>query len=81
MLFAGVSFGSSPPPPSVSQLSLFYQSSCVSPVQLTDGGRGGGGDRRGAESYNHKKAKKVWPSINCSMLSGEEDGEGEGDGD
>jgi hypothetical protein len=37
----------------------------VSPVDLTDG-RGGGGVRRGAESYDRKKA---WPSINPSILT------------
>jgi len=49
-----------PPPPTLSQ------SSCESPVQLTAGRSWGGGGRR-AESYDRKK---VWPSINCSILSG-----------
>ncbi len=37
------------------------QSSCVSPVELTEGGGGGGG----AKSYNGGKA---WSSINQSLL-------------
>ncbi len=44
------------------QVVSFSQSSCVSPVELTDG-RGGG---RGTKSYDLEKA---WPSINYSILS------------
>ncbi len=50
------------PPSHVCKLSLF-QSSCVSPVELTDGRGGdedGGGDR-----------VKAWSSINHSILSGD----------
>ncbi len=64
-----------PPPLSLQQIVSLSQSSCVSPVQLTDGRRGGEGGRLGAESYDRKKA---WASINCSLLSGEEDGDGDG---
>ncbi len=52
-------------PLSHQQVASLSQSSCVSPVQLTDGRGGGGG--RGADSYDLKKA---WPSVSCSILSG-----------
>jgi hypothetical protein len=58
---AVVLFGSSPCTPFVVSLS---QSSCVSPVELTNG-RGG----RGAKTYDDEKA---WPSINHSILSAED---------
>ncbi len=60
---AVVRFGSSPtaPPPPNPSLSL-SQSSCVSPVELTDKTRGGGG----AKLYGREKC---WPSINHSILS------------
>jgi hypothetical protein len=55
-----------PPPPTLShqQVASLSQSSCVSPVQLTDGREGGGG--YGAESYYRKKA---WPSKTSSMCN------------
>ncbi len=65
-LLAVVWFGTTIPPPLVSNLSLFLSSFCVSPVEPTDGrgGREGGGG--GAKSYNDEKA---WPSVNLSILS------------
>ncbi len=90
MIYRGPSFLSfllvvlnshTPPPPTSplyrQQIVSLSQSSCVSPIQLTDG-KGGGGGRRGAEPYDRKKA---WSSINCSILSGEKDVDGERDGD
>ncbi len=68
---AVVWFGSSPNPspsrprpPSVSCLVSLSQSSCISPVELTDGrgGRGGGG----AKSNDDEKA---WSPINHSIFS------------
>jgi hypothetical protein len=63
------SYDSAPRPPLPhlhrQQLVSLSQSSCVSPVQLTDG-RGGGRGGRGAKSYYHHKA---WPSIKHSILS------------
>ncbi len=50
-------------PSHVSTVSL-SQSSCVSPVELSDG-RGGGGSGR-SQSYDRQKA---WSSINHSILS------------
>jgi hypothetical protein len=50
------------------QLVSLSQSSCVSPVELTDG-RGGRGWARGVESYDRKKA---WASINHSIFSGQQ---------
>ncbi len=52
------------PPPSPISLQqvaslILSQSSCVSPVGLTDRGGGEMGDGRGAESYDRKKS---WPS-------------------
>jgi hypothetical protein len=52
-----------PFPLSRQQLVSLYLSSCVSPVELTDG-RGG---RGGTKLYDREK---VWPSINNSILSG-----------
>jgi hypothetical protein len=56
------------PPPTLScqQVVSVSQSSCVSPVELTDGigGEEGGG---GAKTYDGEKA---WSSINHSILSG-----------
>jgi hypothetical protein len=51
---------------SCQQIVSFSQSSCVSPVQLTEGGGGEGRDGGGAESYDRKKA---WASINRSIHS------------
>ncbi len=53
------------PPPSPHSLSL-SQSSCVSPVELTDRGEGGGG-RQETKADDREKA---WSSINHSILSG-----------
>ncbi len=54
-----------PPPSPISKLSLFLsQSFCMSPVELTLWGGGGGG--HGAKSNDREKA---WSSINHSMLS------------
>jgi hypothetical protein len=50
---------------SCQQDAALSQSSCVSPVELTDG-RGGRGER-GAKSYDSEKA---WSSINHTILSG-----------
>ncbi len=55
---AFVRFGSSP---TSFPLSLFSQSSCVSPLELAEGIGGGGWG--GAKSYDYGKA---WPSINHS---------------
>jgi hypothetical protein len=52
-----------PPPLSRQQLVSHCQSSCVSPVELTDG-RGGGEGWRGAKSYDREYG---W-SINLSLL-------------
>jgi hypothetical protein len=49
-----------PHPFPISKASLFFQSSCVSPVELTDRGV------RGAKSYDREKA---WHSINYSLFS------------
>jgi hypothetical protein len=46
------------------QIASFSQSSCVLPVEITEGRGGGGG--RGAEAYDRKKAL---PSINHSILA------------
>jgi hypothetical protein len=54
-----------PSPLSRQQVVSLSQSSCVSPVELTNG-REVGGDELGAESYDRGKA---WPSINHSILS------------
>ncbi len=63
------SYDSAPrPPPPLQQIVSLSQSSCVSPVQLTEGRVGGGGGR-GAESYERKEA---WVFINRSILSGVE---------
>jgi hypothetical protein len=51
-----------PPPFSRQQVVSLSQSSCVSPVELTDGGAGGGG----AKVYDSEKARS---SINYSILS------------
>ncbi len=63
----GLGFELPPSPLSHQQLVSLSQSSCVSPVELTDGrgGREEGG--HGDESYDRKKA---WASINHSILSG-----------
>ncbi len=54
-----------PPPISLQQDISLSQSSCVSPLELSDwSGRQGGG--RGAESIN---GEKTWSSINHSILS------------
>ncbi len=54
------------PSPLLSSRQVFLsQSSCVSPVEPSDG-RGGGGDVGGAKSYDGEKA---WSSINHSVLS------------
>ncbi len=58
-----------PPPPtslSCQQIVSLSQSSCMTPVELTDGrgGRAGGGE--GAKSYD---CEKHWSSINNSVLS------------
>ncbi len=66
---AVVWFGCSPTPLSRQQVFSLSQSSCVSPVKLTDG-RGGGGwgrDGRGAKSYDREKACH---SVNYSILRG-----------
>jgi hypothetical protein len=47
------------------QVVSLSQSTCVSPVELTDGKRGGGGGQ-GAKSFESEKA---WPYINHSILS------------
>jgi hypothetical protein len=57
-----------PSPLSCQQLVSHCQSSCVSPVELTDG-RGVGGGWRGAKSYDREYG---WSYINHSILSGEE---------
>ncbi len=66
MLFCGrmIRPHASPLPLSRPQMIYLSQSFCVSPVQLTDGR--GGGDVRGAESYDRKKP---WSSINNSIQS------------
>ncbi len=68
-VLAVVWFGSSPTPfPLSHQLVIsLSQSSCVSPVELIDGGGGGGGGGRGTKSYDREKA---WPSIIHTILSG-----------
>ncbi len=53
----------STPTPSSQQIGPLSLSFCVSPVQLTDGGGGGG---RGDENYDRKKA---WASLNRTILS------------
>jgi hypothetical protein len=57
------------PPPTLSckQVVSFSQSSCVSPVELTDGRGGGEESGGGAKTYVGEKA---WSSINPSILSG-----------
>jgi hypothetical protein len=52
------------PTPSPSPVSKLSSSSCVSPVELTDGRRGGSGG--GARSYD---AEKAWSYIYHSILS------------
>jgi hypothetical protein len=51
--------------PSRQQAVSLSQSSCVSPVELTDGRKAGKGVG-GAKSYDREK---VWPSINHSILT------------
>ncbi len=64
MIYRGPgSFDLAPRPPSPVSLS---QSSCVSPVELTDGRVG----EKGAKAYDGEKA---WTSINHSLLSVERD--------
>ncbi len=58
-----------PPPPPVSMLSLFLSLPCMSPFELTDGGRERGGV--GAKSYD---GEKTWSLIHHSILSGIEGG-------
>jgi hypothetical protein len=60
-----LSFGSSPLPSPLLRHKVvsLSQSSCVS---LVDGTEGGGGGGRGAISYDREKA---WPSIKYSILS------------
>jgi hypothetical protein len=62
---AFVVFGSSPILLSRQQVVSLSQSSCASPVELTDGRRGGGGGWGGAKSYDGEQA---WSSVNHSML-------------
>ncbi len=64
-----------PPPLSRQPVVSLSQSSCVTPIELTDGRGGRGG--RGAKSYDREKA---WPSINQYSLGGggEEGGRGGG---
>jgi hypothetical protein len=66
-----VRFGSSPAPSPPLTIDSLSQSSCVSPSSLLkgEGGRG----RRGAKANDNEKA---WPSINHSILSGDELGAG-----
>jgi hypothetical protein len=47
----------SPPPPSCQQVASLSQSSCVSPVELTDGIAGGGEEKE----PNHTTARKPGP--------------------
>jgi hypothetical protein len=63
-------FGSTPAPPPLSQQQIpsLSQSSCVSPVHLTDG-RGGGGEEAGVEPSHTTGRMKTWASINRSILS------------
>jgi hypothetical protein len=61
MTYRGQGFLGLAPRPSSQQVVSLSQSSCVSPVELTDG-RGGGG----AKSYD----RETWPSMNHSILSG-----------
>ncbi len=65
---AVVRFGSSPIPSPLSRKQAVFlsQSTCVSPVELTDGrgGGGAGGSGRGDKSNDREKA---WPSINCLL--------------
>jgi hypothetical protein len=56
-----------PPPISRRQVVSLSQSSCVSPVELTDGGGGVGGV---PNAYDNEKA---WTSKNHSILSGRKD--------
>jgi hypothetical protein len=52
---------------SYQQVVSISQSTCVLPVELTDGREGGRlGGGRGAKSYDREKA---WSSINHSILS------------
>jgi hypothetical protein len=53
------------PPLSRQQVVALSQSSCVTPVELTDGR--GGEDRGGAKSYDGEKG---WCSVKHSRLSG-----------
>jgi hypothetical protein len=50
-----------PPSSSDSKMSLFLSSSCVSPVELTDGRDQGGGGEGVGEEPNHTTVKKFGP--------------------
>jgi len=53
------------PPLSRDKVVSLSQSSCMSPVELTDGS----GEERVGEELNHTTHKKAWPSTNHSTLS------------